>query len=260
MTQGQGQGGNLQISAQCIDLRDSGTIAASSKADGAAGTLRIQAGKTFRSDHGQVTTQSDRAGGGRIALKAGTVVHVSDSQITTSVQGGGSDAGSLSLDAPFVVAEGSQIRANAFGGMGGNIRISSEVFLADPASLVSASSTLGIAGTVDIRAPVTTLSGTLAPLPQAFVSAAALLPVRCAARAQGGKYSSLVLGGREGLPLEPDGLLPSPLAMDTQLPIDPAMIGVRRSPPAPAKLALLAGQEKALPQLQGGQWAGGCPK
>src|SRR6266508_3508374 len=98
--------------------------------------------------------------------------------------------------------------------MGGNIRIDAGVFLADPASLVSASSALGIQGTVDIRAPVTSLSGAVAPLPQAFVSAAALLPAQCAARLSGGRYSSLVLGGRDGLPLDPGGVLPSPLTLD----------------------------------------------
>ena len=70
-------------------------------------------------------------------------------------------------------------------GQGGNIGIGTQVFLADPASLVSASSELGISGTVDIQAPVTTLSGTLAPLPQAFVNVAALLPARCAAAERG---------------------------------------------------------------------------
>ena len=52
MTQGQGQGGNLRLSAKRIELRDGGSIAASSAGDGPAGTLRIQAGETFRSRAG----------------------------------------------------------------------------------------------------------------------------------------------------------------------------------------------------------------
>jgi large exoprotein involved in heme utilization and adhesion len=199
-----------------------------------------------------VTTEAERAGGGRIELRAGQLVQLRDSEVTTRVQGGGGDAGNLTLDAPFIVADRSQVMADAFGGRGGNIQISSDVFLSDPVSLVSASSAMGIQGTVDIRAPVTTLSGTLAPLPQAFVSAAALLPARCAARAQDGRYSSLVLGGREGLPIDPGGLLPSPLVLDDRLVVDPAMSGGPQPPPSAAKFALLAGQEKALPRL-------GCP-
>ena len=158
------------------------------------------------------------------------------------------------------MAEGSQIIANAFGGRGGNIQISSDVFLRDPASPVSASSELGIQGIVDIRAPVTTLSGTLAPLPQAVVSAAALLPARCAARLSGGTYSSLVLGGREGLPAEPSGLLPSPLTLDERLVGDPGVTAGPHQQPSTTKFAFLTGVDKAFPRLQGDQWAGRCPK
>jgi large exoprotein involved in heme utilization and adhesion len=200
-----------------------------------------------------VTTALAQTGGGRIELRAGRLVQLFDSALTTTVQGGGGDAGNISLNAPSVVLDGSQLIANAFEGLGGNIRIEAGVFLADPASLVSASSALGIQGLVDIRAPVTSLSGTLAPLPQTFVSAAALLPARCAARAQGGKLSSLVLGGRDGRPLDPGDVLPSPLALDERLLADPAII---RGPPRPSStswLALLAAHEKRLPRL-------GCPR
>jgi large exoprotein involved in heme utilization and adhesion len=160
--------------------------------------------------------------------------------------------GNITIDPQFVVLEGSQIIANAFEGMGGNIRIEAGVFLADPASLVSASSTLGLQGTVNIQAPVTSLSGTLAPLPQAFVNVAALLPARCAARAQGGRYSSLVLGGRDGLPADPSGVLPSPLTLDERLTAGPAVIGASPRQQSTARFALLAGRDKALPRL-------GCP-
>jgi large exoprotein involved in heme utilization and adhesion len=176
-----------------------------------------------------------------------------DSEVTTTVRGGGGDAGNLTLTVPFVVAGHSSIIANAFGGRGGNIQITADAFLADPTSLVSASSALGIQGTVNIQALVTSLSGTLAPLPQAFVSAAALLPARCAARAQGGRYSSLVLGGRGGLPPDPTGVLPSPLVLEAPLVADPAVIGALQRPRSPARFAFLADREKALPRL-------GCPK
>jgi large exoprotein involved in heme utilization and adhesion len=185
-------------------------------------------------------------------LCAGRLVQLTDnSQITTSVRGGGGDAGNLTLDAPSVVADHSSIVANAFGGRGGNIQITADAFLADPASLVSASSALGIQGTVNIQAPVTSLSGALAPLPQTFVSIAALLPAQCAARYRGGHASSLVLGGRSGLPLEPGGVLPSPLALGERLAADPTVTGEPSRPTASARLALLAGDEKTFPRLAG---------
>jgi filamentous hemagglutinin family protein len=259
-TQGRGQGGSIQAQARTIEISDGGTVSASSTGDGPAGTLLLQAGETFRSQGGHVTTAADRAGGGRIELHAGQLIQLIDSELTTTVQGGGGDAGNLTLDSQFVVAEGSQIIANAFAGMGGNIRLGAEVFLADPASQVSASSTLGIQGTVNIQAPVTSLSGTLAPLPQAFVNVAALLPARCAARLSGGQVSSLVLGGRDGLPVDPGGLLPSPLTLDERLVGDPRVTAGPHQQPSTTKFAFLTGADKAFPRLRGDQWAGKCPK
>ena len=108
--------------------------------------------------------------------------------------------------------ENSQIIANAFEGRGGNIQIQAQqAFLADPASIVDASSALGINGVVNIQAPVTSISGVLAPLPQEFAPSKELLRDRCAGRLREGRVSRLVLGGRDGVPSEPGSLSPSPL-------------------------------------------------
>ena len=103
-----------------------------------------------------------------------------------------------------------------------------------------------------IQAPVTSLSGTLAPLPQAFVNVAALLPARCAARLSGGQTSSLVLGGRYGLPAEPGGVLPSPLVLEERLVADPTLTGALHWQTSATRFALLAAHEKGLPRLAGG--------
>ena len=105
----------------------------------------------------------------------------------------------------------SQITANAFGGPGGNIDIVTEVFLADPTSQVTASSERSIDGEINIQSPVTDISDTIAPPPATFVSTAALLRDRCAARLREGQLSSLVVSGRAGMPARPGGVLPSPL-------------------------------------------------
>jgi filamentous hemagglutinin family protein len=252
-TNGPGRGGDLTLEARDLRLTDGATISATSAGTGEAGTLRLTARDTFESTRSTVTTAATQASGGNIALRAGSRVQLRDSTLTTSVRGGPQTVGGdLTIGAPFVIAEGSRVIAQAIEGMGGRIDLTADVFLADPASVVSASSDLGIQGTVDIRAPVTSLSGTLAPLPQAFVNVAALLPARCAARLSGGTTSSLVLGGREGLPLEPGGLLPSPLALEERLVADPAVTGAPHRQKSAATFALLAGHEKGLPRL-------GCP-
>ncbi len=120
--------------------------------------------------------------------------------------------GNVTIDPQFVLLQNSQIVANAFEGQGGNIRIQAQrAFLADPASIVSASSALGINGVVNIQAPVTSISGAIAPLPQEFAPITELLRDRCAGRLREGRVSRLVLGGRDGIPSEPGSLLLSPL-------------------------------------------------
>jgi filamentous hemagglutinin family protein len=88
-TQGQGPGGHLRLAAPRLELRDGGTISAHSTGGGAAGTLMLDIGETFRSQGGRVTTAAEGAGGGRIELRAGSLVYLLDSVLTTTVRGGG---------------------------------------------------------------------------------------------------------------------------------------------------------------------------
>jgi large exoprotein involved in heme utilization and adhesion len=168
-----------------------------------------------------VTTEATRADGGEITVQAQHLVRLRGSAVTATVGGGAETVGgNITIDPQFVVLQNSQIVANASQGRGGRIDIQAQqAFLADPASLVSAAalSKLGIDGQVDIRAPVKSISGVVAPLPQAFASAAALLRSPCAARLHEGTVSTLVERGRDGVPATPDGVLPSrlPLASDT---------------------------------------------
>jgi large exoprotein involved in heme utilization and adhesion len=267
-----GQGGHVTIAAQEIVLDGGSEISARSQSErlreffrvdpdvGKSGTITLTVGDTLRLQNGsRITVETAQANAGDIALRGGPLLYLRNGgEITTSAAGGQGNGGDITIDAESVVLQDGQIRAEAFAGRGGNIRLNAEVLLADPASRLSASSTLGLQGMVEIRAPVTSLSGAVAPLPQAFVNVAALLPARCAARFSRGTVSSLVLGGRDGLPVDPGGLLPSPLALEERLVGDTAVIGEPHRLPSTAKYALLAGQEKALPRLQGNQLAGRC--
>jgi large exoprotein involved in heme utilization and adhesion len=127
--------------------------------------------------------------------------------------GGGADTtgGNIFIDPEYVILQRSRIIANAYEGKGGNITIISDCFMADPDSIVEASSALGIDGVVDIQAPINNVSGSITGLPKDFKSAVELLRQACAARAKGGSYSSFIMGGRGGLPIEPGGLIPSPV-------------------------------------------------
>src|SRR5262249_8625353 len=176
-----------------------------------AGNIDIHAEATFRSRKSGVSTTSDLSRGGKIDLSAGQIVELVDSRVTTTVQGGTGDAGNITIDPRYVILNDSQVIARAVEGNGGNIHIGADVFLASPASVVDASSQKGISGTIDIRGATNDLSGSLVPLPQEYLNTAALSEDRCAGRLREGQISSFIVAGRDGMPLQPGGVLPSPL-------------------------------------------------
>jgi hypothetical protein len=155
-----------------------------------------------------VTTEAGQGQGGEIQLRAQNLVYLQQSQITTTVAGGDERAGNITIDPEFIVLQKSQVKANAADGPGGNITMRAQVFLADPASAVTASSERNIDGEISIQAPVTNLSNIVAPLSPSYTSATELLRDQCAARWREGMVSSLVMREREGIPATPEGLLP----------------------------------------------------
>ncbi|MGH7306600.1 MAG: hypothetical protein ACRELZ_25240, partial [Candidatus Rokuibacteriota bacterium] len=206
----QGQGGTITVSAQRVELSNGALVSATSDGPGDAGSVTIAAGRTFRSRNSVLTTDALLADGGDIRVSATTVIHLVDSRITTSVRSGAGKGGNITIDPDFVILNNSQIRADAFGGPGGNVQIIANVLLTS-GSIVSASSALGVPGTIDVQASITDLSGNVSQLPQSALQAAALLRASCAARLAGGKLSSLVVSGRDGVPADPGGMLPSPV-------------------------------------------------
>lgn len=219
--EGAGAGGNLTIMTSRLHLRDDAVISAASSGTGAAGSLMLSAADTLRSVRSAITTAADRAGGGNITINAGLLA-MRDSRLTAEARGTArSDGGNVSVQAERMVLHRSQVLANANQGNGGNIRLeASAVFLADAVTCgsgqcLSASSNLGVDGTVEISAPVTNISGTLAPLVQAFATDLALLQEPCAERQRAASQSHFWVSGRESVPLTPHDLLPASVEPET---------------------------------------------
>ncbi|MHB1188388.1 two-partner secretion domain-containing protein [Thiobacillus sp.] len=206
-TRGDGAGGEVSVSANSLSLADGATISSSSLGAGVAGDINITLGDSLTLRGASIATQATTSDGGIITITAPRLIHLVDSRITTSVQSGVGEGGNIFIDPQFVVLQNSQIIANAFGGPGGNINIIAGQLLADPATVISASSALGIDGTVNIDAPDSDVSAELAVLPDSFLDAASLMQAGCGAARAG--LSSLVEVGRGGLPSDPDGYLAS---------------------------------------------------
>jgi len=211
-TDATGDGGNIEFIVDHMNLINGATVSAESSGAGDAGNIGIKVTETLLMKDSSITTDAKYTDGGNIQVNAGYMVSLIDSKITASVGGGPQTVGgNITIDPQYVILNDSQIIANAYEGKGGNIRIIADVFLASPDSIVDASSALGIDGTVDIQAPISSISGTLAPMQGNFLSTEALLRDRCIARIRGERISSFVVSGRDGLPIRPGNVLPSPI-------------------------------------------------
>jgi filamentous hemagglutinin family protein len=229
-----GNAGSIRVAAQDVVIRHGSAITTTaSQGDASGGNILIggvlsqdgaitEGVQTLMLDGSQITANTDAGGGANVTIGAQRVLLERASAITANTGNGAGGnlrvARSLSAEgttiarADAVVLRGSQMTAKAEQGTGGRIDIVTEVFLADSASSVDASSQAGgINGEVNVQAVVTNLSGLVTPLPQNFGTATLLLQNRCAARLREGKVSSLVVAGRDGIPMEPDGGLPSGL-------------------------------------------------
>lgn len=202
-TRGSGDGGTISVVAREIAVDHASRIEAQSLDTSAGGTAPGLAGNiTLRTAmldlQGAVATFSNEADGGNIAITAADRAVIIDGRVTTSVGTGQGNGGNIALDIPTFVLLGARIDANAYGGNGGNIHVGSSTFIVSPGSRVTASSQLGIDGTIVLDSPAIDLAGVLsAPLAR-FLDNDLVLAGRCVARLAG-KSSSLEFAPRAAL-------------------------------------------------------------
>jgi large exoprotein involved in heme utilization and adhesion len=107
-----------------------------------------------------------------------------------------------------VILDHSSIIAQAIEGHGGNISITAGQFIPSSDSTVSASSELGISGTIVINGPRVDVNGALVVLSTQLRGRTEVLREACAARADR-PISNLVEAGRGGLLPDPESALPA---------------------------------------------------
>ena len=209
-TTGPGLGGIITLTAgQSATLNNGSVISASSTGTGNAGSISINAGQRLEMRDSSIKTEAKQAGGGNIDIQAIDRVHLVNSTISTSVLDSNGNSGNISIDPNVVALQNSQVLAQAVQGAGGNIVITTPLFLADSNSVVDASSQFGLNGTVTARSNLTVGQGALTSKP---IQAHSLLTQRCATLVNNGQTSSFIVAGREQLPSDPGGWLSSPLA------------------------------------------------
>jgi filamentous hemagglutinin family protein len=226
-------GANTQIPGDIAVTSSNVTgIFVQSESTGRAGDIIVTSPKINLDNQGGLIAQSQSGNGGNIKLEVGDLLLLRrGSQISTTAgtaqQGG--DGGNITINnAPngFIVAvpnENSDISANAFRGQGGKVDITasgiygieSRSRLTD-LSDITASSELGVQGTINISTPNVDPNQGLLQLPAGLVNTPMLVSSSCAAFDK--KGSEFIVTGRGGLPLSPDDFLSNDVVWtDTRL-------------------------------------------
>jgi filamentous hemagglutinin family protein len=213
-TAGPGKGGDVNITvASDIVLPDPGPqITARSTGGGDAGSITLSAVRLRMNNGAAISTEAvgerSAASGGNITLHVRDLLYLVSSEISTSVKGETGDGGNITIDPQLVILNHSRIKAEAIKGHGGNITITAGEFIPSSDSIISATSELGISGTVVINGPRVDVNGALVVLSSQLRGRTEVLREACAARADR-PISSLVEAGRGGLPQDPEATLPA---------------------------------------------------
>lgn len=204
-TKGASDGGSIFITASTLTLDNHASIQCSTIGSGQAGNISLTVQDSVALlDHSSIAVPAASRDGGNITIAAGALVYLLDSALSASA---GDNGGNIKIDPDFFVLNHSSITADAINNNGGNINIEAKFFLRSDSS-ITADSQFGNPGTILIDAIELDLSGSLVSLPSSLLGAEAQLRERCGVRTAGGFSSFLVLG-RGGAPIEPNSPLPT---------------------------------------------------
>ncbi len=221
-----GDAGNLNITTRNLSVRDGGNVTVSSIGSGAAGELTISARFVELDDNATLSAIANSGNGGNISLQADDLLLLRrNSSISTRAgtpETAGGTGGIVTIDTTNLVAlENSDIDANAFGGLGGQVRISAQGIFGTQvrerqtsASDITASSDLGsdFSGNVEIITPDIDPSQGLVNLSVETVDASNQIAAGCT-NDRNASQNKFAIVGRGGLPLNPG----DPLSNDAVL-------------------------------------------
>ncbi|BAY30435.1 filamentous hemagglutinin-like protein [Nostoc carneum NIES-2107] len=199
--------GNASISTPNLILTDGGTVGVTSQGSGNGGNLNITANTILLDRQASIQAQTESGNGGNLGLQVGKLLMLRGNSAIATTAGGNGNGGNININAPIVVGlENSDIVANAVLGMGGNIQITTQGMIGlqfrpelTSKSDITASSQFGINGTVQINNIGVDPNAGLIELPTNVTDPSRQIATGCASD-DGSKF---VATGRGGVPQNP---------------------------------------------------------
>ena len=215
-----GNGGNIALSTESLNLNSKGLISTQSNGTGKAGNISIDVRSNFEATNGNILT-SAQFSGGDVKIISKSIRLRENSDIQTNVVNG--TGGSITLSADSIVAlNDSDILAFARDGKGGNVTLNTRAFFGqnyrpappgtDPRTLdgndrvdINASGT--ISGTISLP-DVSFIQNSLNQLPKSAIDTEKLVSQTCIVR-QNQPTGTFYILGKTNLPQRPGDLIPS---------------------------------------------------
>jgi filamentous hemagglutinin family protein len=208
---GGGGAGNITLRTRFLKISD-GTVLVDSRGKGTAGNLEVDARSILLENEGFLSAQTT-GGTGNITLNSNDIILRNNSGITTNATGS-ANGGNITINTGILLAlpptglNGSDIKAIAEGGNGGNIKITAqgifgieerEASKRNRTNDIDASSQFGRSGQVDINTAIDPNNG-LTELPETVVDPDTQVAQSPCNRGWG---NELTISGRGGLPPSP---------------------------------------------------------
>jgi filamentous hemagglutinin family protein len=207
-----GEAGNINMTSRSLFVTNNASISVDSQGTKPGGNINIET-NIFNGDRGTISAETANNDGGDINLNVQDLLLLRNgSQISTTAGSDrtGGNGGNIEIDTLFLIAvplENSDITANAFEGRGGNINVTTQGLFGiefresqTNFSDITASSELGLQGTVEIDNPNTDPSRTIVNLP---VQPAEAQVLQACQPSNNQEQSEFVVTGRGGLPPTP---------------------------------------------------------
>ncbi|MBD2196014.1 S-layer family protein [Calothrix parietina FACHB-288] len=193
--------------------------------DGKAGNIDLTARNLLLDRGGEILAETTADDGGEIALTVSNILQIQNHSLISATAGTASkqgNGGNIKINTTFLIADplgNSDITANAFQGWGGNIHIQAEnvfglQFRQQQTALsdITASSTFGVSGVVEIKTLNADPTSALFNLPLKITDTSKLISQGCSASSfsqQQQIANRFVVTGRGGVSPNPEALLSS---------------------------------------------------